>query len=128
VTSEVRFGIELEFCQGMRQAGRMSVNDEIERIWKEAVVACFKLLSKSFLGCSGNDETPWYSQSAGRDENPGPPKNEAEVIISRAQVGSRPSVCPFICSNWSLIYTKLKLSLPIRKNSSYKKFGSWYKM
>jgi hypothetical protein len=58
------------------------VNDELEKMWKEAVVA-FKLLSRYFSeGTDEYHETPQDSRSLGRELNPGPPEYEAGVLTT----------------------------------------------
>jgi hypothetical protein len=58
------------------------VNDELERTWKEAVVAQFKALSRNSHG--GNEENH-DSRSPGRNLNPGHPEYEAGVTQSCLQ-------------------------------------------
>jgi hypothetical protein len=58
------------------------VNDELEKMWKEAVVA-FKLLSRHLSeGTDEYHETPQDSRPPGRDLNPGPPEYEAGVLTT----------------------------------------------
>jgi hypothetical protein len=45
--------------------GRMIANDELERIWKEAVVSCLKVLSCSLY--RGTEEIARESQSESPD-------------------------------------------------------------
>jgi hypothetical protein len=62
----------------------MKVSNELERMWKEAVVA-FKVLSRQLPGeTERNHETPVRIVGL-RDEicNPGPPEYEAGVLTTR---------------------------------------------
>jgi hypothetical protein len=61
------------------------VNDELERMWKEAPVAKFKMLSQHLLGGTeeNHENLNQDSQSPGRDLNPGPPEYEAEMLTTR---------------------------------------------
>lgn len=43
------------FSKSFASNGRMVVNNELERIWKEVFVACFKVLSYDLSG--DNDES-----------------------------------------------------------------------
>jgi hypothetical protein len=49
------------------------VNNELERMWKEAVVASFKALHFPVL----RETRKALIQDSGRDLNPGPPEYEA---------------------------------------------------
>jgi hypothetical protein len=64
------------------------VNYELERIWKEAVVAYFKVLSGYFPG--GTEETTKSlsqdSRSAYRDLILEPPEYEARVLTTRQRL------------------------------------------
>jgi hypothetical protein len=61
------------------------VNDELERIWKEAVAAYFKTLLRQLSG--GTEENhvnqSQESRSTGQDLNPGPPEYEAGALTTR---------------------------------------------
>jgi hypothetical protein len=58
------------------------MNYELERMWKEAVVALRNLPGQT----SKNYEEPQSgNQSPYRDLNPGPPKYETEVLANRAR-------------------------------------------
>jgi hypothetical protein len=61
------------------------MNDELERMWKEAVVAKFKvLLFRHFPGgTEKNQNVSQHSLSPGRNLNPGPPEYEAGVLTTR---------------------------------------------
>jgi hypothetical protein len=56
----------------------IKTNNELEIIWKEAVVALFKVLSRYLLGkAKENHETLSKNiRSPGRELNPGPPEYE----------------------------------------------------
>jgi hypothetical protein len=61
------------------------VNNELEKMWKEAVVAQFKILFRNFL--EGPRKTMKYfgqnSRPPGRDMNQRPPEYEAGVLTTR---------------------------------------------
>jgi hypothetical protein len=61
------------------------VSNELERMWKEAVMASFKVLSRHFPG--GTAETTKNlsqdSWSLGRDLNLGPTEHEAEELTTK---------------------------------------------
>jgi hypothetical protein len=61
------------------------VNDDLERMWKEAAVAKFKMLSQHLLGGAeeNHENLNQDSQSPGRDLNPGHPEYEAEMLTTR---------------------------------------------
>jgi K+-transporting ATPase c subunit len=60
------------------------MNNTLEGIWKEAVVAQCFLLSLYFLGrTKRNHEKHQDGRSQGRDLNPGPPEYEAGVLTTR---------------------------------------------
>jgi hypothetical protein len=61
----------------------MTVNNELERMWKEAVVAQFKVLSRHLPRTKENYEIPQDSRCLGRYLNPGPPEYEAGVLTTR---------------------------------------------
>jgi hypothetical protein len=46
----------MAFSQLLRSNGAITVNDEMGRIWKKVIVACFKVLSQNFL--EGTKENP----------------------------------------------------------------------
>jgi hypothetical protein len=58
----------------------MKINDELERIWKEAVLALFQVLSQHLTGELRKlmENLSQDSQSPGRDLNLGPPKYKQE--------------------------------------------------
>jgi hypothetical protein len=63
------------------------VNKELERKWKEAVVAQLTVLSRHLSGgTEENHEKPHNSRSPGRDSNPGPPEYEAGVLTTRSRL------------------------------------------
>jgi hypothetical protein len=60
------------------------VNDALERMRKEAVVALFKVLPRHLPG--GTEEKQKITQdrrSPGRDLNPGPPEYETGVLATQ---------------------------------------------
>jgi hypothetical protein len=66
---------------------RMIVNNELERMWKEAAVALFKELSRHLTGRTEetHENLIQTSLSLGRNLNPGSPRYEAEVITTLLQ-------------------------------------------
>jgi hypothetical protein len=60
-------------------------DNELERMWKEAVVAFLKVLSRHLPGgTEENDENLSQNcRSPGRDLSPGPPEYEAGVLTTR---------------------------------------------
>jgi hypothetical protein len=63
------------------------VNDVLKRIWKEVVVAYFRVLSKSFpvIANEHNETAGSIYLALGPESNPRPPKYETEVIPSLPQ-------------------------------------------
>jgi hypothetical protein len=63
---------------------RMIVNDELEKIWKEAVMTKFKVLSWYLPGGSeeNHKNLSQDSQSPSQDLNLGPPEYEAGVLTT----------------------------------------------
>jgi hypothetical protein len=57
------------------------MNDELERICKEAVVSIFEVLSRNFPGWTEENHKNLIQGS--RDLNPEPPEYEAGVLITR---------------------------------------------
>jgi hypothetical protein len=55
------------------------VNNELERIWKEAVMTWFKLLSQNILGVTEKTTKTSDSQSLDQDSNLRPPKYKTEM-------------------------------------------------
>jgi hypothetical protein len=63
------------------------MNDELETIWKEAVVAKCKVPSQHLnIGTEENHEEPQDSLSQERDLNSGHPEYEACVLTTRPRV------------------------------------------
>jgi hypothetical protein len=63
------------------------VNDELKRVWKDAVVAYFKVLTQNLPGWTErNHENQCQDiRSPGRDLNPGPAEYEAGVLTTRSR-------------------------------------------
>lgn len=65
---------------------RCSLNNESESMWKEEVVAKFKVLSRHLpTEIEGKPQKPQGFQFPGRDLNLGPTEYEAEVLTTRAR-------------------------------------------
>jgi hypothetical protein len=61
------------------------VNDELERMWKEAVVFKFKVLSWYLSRTEENHKTSQDSRPPGRDLNPVSPDYEVGVLTTAAR-------------------------------------------
>jgi hypothetical protein len=59
------------------------LNDEWERMWKEAIVADLRNYPGICLGTEANHETPQYFRSPRRAFNLGPPEYEIGVLNTR---------------------------------------------
>jgi hypothetical protein len=60
------------------------MNDELERIWKEAVVTSFNVIPRHFPGWN-KENLSQDCRSQGWHSNPGPPEHETEVLTTRLQ-------------------------------------------
>lgn len=56
--------------------------NEMERMWKEVIMACFKELSQHLPERTEENHFSWYRWSLGSDLNPGPPKYEGRVLTT----------------------------------------------
>jgi hypothetical protein len=68
------------------------VNNELETMSKEVVVAYVEVLSRHLFARTEETETCQVIRSSCRDLNPGPPEHEAGVLPLECHVGSKCSL------------------------------------
>jgi hypothetical protein len=68
--------------------GKMTVKDELGKVWKNTNVVYFKVVSQYFPGGTAENHIGPQSQdgqSLGQELRPGPPKHEARVLTIQLQ-------------------------------------------
>jgi hypothetical protein len=93
------------------------VNDEVERTWKETIMASFKVLSQHFSGGIEENQDIFNQRrrSLGQDSNQGSPKYETGILATRPLLlqlsGIRP---PWLVSSTELNVRVLVLWIFVR--------------